>query len=421
MSENEKNKKCFIVMAAVIVCFAFSPPQAGADTSLEKAKLLASDGAASDYFGRSVSISGDYAIVGAGYDDDKGTDSGSAYIFRWDGTSWSQQQKLTASDGADSDFFGYSVSISGDYAIVGAYGDADNGSSSGSAYIFRWDGTSWSQQQKLLASDSNAGDRFGFSVSISDDYAIVGAAYDSDKGTRSGSVYIFKQDGASWSQQQKITASDGSALDIFGGSVSISGDYAIVGAFFDDDKGTDSGSAYIFKLSDTSWDQQAKLTASDGAASQIFGCSVSISGDYAIIGAYGYDGNGSSSGSAYIFRRDGTSWSQQQKLIASDGAASDYLGRTVSIGGNYAIVGAYGDDDKGTDSGSAYIFERVCPAADLSGDCFVNFVDFAIFSNQWLQSPGVPSADIAPLPNGDGIVNFLDLEIFADWWIDGTD
>jgi hypothetical protein len=361
MSRNEKNKKWFIVMAAVIVCFAFSPPQAGAATGWleEEQKLLASDGNASDLFGYSVSVSGNYAIVGAYGDDDKETGSGSAYIFKWDGTNWVEQQKLTASDGNASDYFGRSVSISGDYAIVGAYGDDDKGTESGSAYIFLRSGTSWSQQAKLTASDGNAVDLFGGSVSISGDYAIVGAYGDDDKGDVSGSAYIFKRNGTNWVQQQKLLASDGNVNDWFGWSVSVSGDYAIVGAFYDDDKGSSSGSAYILKRDGTSWSEETKLTASDGAAGDVFGCSVSINGDYAIVGANQDDVNGMvDSGSAYIFLRSGTSWSQQQKLTASDGAASDWFGNSVSISGDYAIVGAYSDDDKGTNSGSAYILKR---------------------------------------------------------------
>jgi len=484
MSGNAKNKsarrmadkKWFIVMAAVIVCFAFGPPQAEAGTAwLERQKLLAPDGAASDWFGYSVSISGDLAIVGAYRDDDKGNNSGSAYIFGWDGTSWSQQQKLTASDGAGYDWFGWSVSISGDLAIVGAYydddkeansgsayifkrdgtgwsqqqkltasdgaardyfgasvsissdkiivgayRDDDKGIDSGSAYIFKQDGTAWVQQQKLTASDGTAYDSFGYSVSISGDLAIVGACYDDDKGDYSGSAYIFRWDGTSWSQQQKLTASDGAAYDFFGYSVSISGDYAIVGAVRDDNKGYSSGSAYIFKRNGTSWVQQQKLLASDGAAYDFFGYSVSISGDFAIVGAVWDNDKGDNSGSAYIFKRNGTSWVQQQKLIASDGAVDDNFGLSVSISGDYAIVGAYCDDDKGSDSGSAYVFEsvfeRVCPTADLSGDCCVNFADFAVIGSQWLQAPGVPSADIAP-EGGDGVVNFLDLDILVNEWL----
>jgi len=354
----------------------------------QQAKLLAADGSANDYFGYSVSISGDYAVVGASYDDDKGTDSGSAYIFYYDGTSWSQQAKLLAADGAASDEFGISVSISGDYAIVGAYmDDGINGINSGSVYIFYYDGTNWSEQAKLTASDGAADDRFGRSVSISGDYAIVGADGDDDNGSYSGSAYIFERSGTNWSEQAKLLASDGNTSDYFGWSVSISGDYAVVGAAWDDDNGSDSGSAYIFKRYSTNWSEQAKLTASDGADIDYFSYSVSISGDYAIVGAYADDDYGVDSGSAYIFKRSGTSWSQQaNKLLAADGADYDWFGYSVSISGDYAVVGAYGDDDNGSNSGSAYMFGKIlCPSSDLTGDCFVNFEDFAIMAGQWLQ------------------------------------
>jgi hypothetical protein len=348
------------------------------------AKLVAADGAANDYFGVSVSISGDYAIVGAPFDDDNVTDSGSAYIFKRDGTTWTQQAKLTAADGAVGDSFGYSVSVSGDYAIVGAYGDDGSGGSSGSAYIFYYNGTTWIQQAKLLASDSGADDCFGLSVSIDGDYAIVGAYLGG--WWDSGLAYIFKRSGTNWSQQATLTASDAALSEKFGFSVSISGDYAIVGAYGDDDDGTNSGSAYIFERSGTSWSEQVKLTAADGGESDMFGYSVSVSGDYAIVGAYGDDDNGSDSGSAYIFKRDGTSWSQQAKLLPADGAGGGDFGISVSISGTYAIVGAYHDDDNGADSGSAYMFGKIlCPTADLTGDCFVNFEDFAIMAGQWLQ------------------------------------
>ena len=317
-------------------------------------KLLPFDGTAGDTFG-SVSISGDYAIVGAYGDDDSGLESGSAYIFKRSGSNWNQVVKITASDGAAGDTFGSSVSISGDYAIVGAYGDDDNGLESGSAYIFERSGNSWTEVTKLTASDGAYWDHFGSSVSISGDYAIVGAYYHDDNLTNSGSAYIFERSGSSWNQVAKLTASDGAVADYFG-SVSISGDYAIVGAWGDDDNGLDSGSAYIFKRSGSNWNQVAKITASDGAAGDTFG-SVSISGDYAIIGAYGDDDNGLDSGSAYIFKRSGSSWNQVTKITASDGAPNDMFGSSVSISGDYAIVGAFGNDDNGTESGSAYIFD----------------------------------------------------------------
>ena len=193
-----------------------------------------------------MSISGDTALVGAFGDDDAGYETGSAYIFVRTGNSWSQQAKLTANDAAAHDYFGVSVSISSDTAVIGADGDDDAGDSSGSAYIFVRTGNSWSQQAKLTASDAAAGDSFGESVSISGDTALVGALYDDDGGDGSGSTYVFVRTGNSWSQQAKLTASDGAAHDLFGFSVSISGDTALVGALYDDDGGDDRGSAYVF-------------------------------------------------------------------------------------------------------------------------------------------------------------------------------
>jgi len=179
--------------------------------------------------------------------------------------------------------------------------------------------------------------------------------------------------------ESKLTASDAAATDNFGYSVSISGEYVIVGARFNDDDGSSSGSAYIFSRSDTTWTQQAKLTASDEAANDEFGYSVSISGDNAIVGAQHNDDDGSNSGSAYIFNRSGTSWSEQAKHIASDAAADDEFGYSVSISGDHAIVGAFLDDDAGNASGSAYVYTltptpliEVSPVAVTMGPVPVN-------------------------------------------------
>jgi len=266
-------------------------------------KITASDGAADDYFGNSVSISGDYAVVGAPNDTDNERNSGSAYVFKRTGTSWAQEAKLLASDGAAFHDFGVSVSISGDYAVVGAPNDNDNGSQSGSAYVFKRTGTSWTQEAKLLASDGAVADIFGTSVSISGDYAVVGAPGFNVDPIVTGSAYVFKRTGTSWAQEAKLLASDGAPNDRFGGSVSISGDYAVVGAFLDVDNGVQSGSAYVFKRTGTSWVEEAKLLASDRAAGDEFGfgSSVSISGDNAVVGARQDDDNGSGSGSAYVY------------------------------------------------------------------------------------------------------------------------
>ena len=316
--------------------------------------LLASDGADHDEFGKSVSISGNYAVIGALCNDENGSNSGSAYIFYYDSTNWYQQAKLTASDGADLDIFGKSVSISGNYVVIGATGNDDNGSCSGSAYIFSRSGTIWTEQAKLTASDAATEDNFGYSVSISGDYAVIGAIGNDENGTHAGAAYIFNRSGTIWSQQAKLLASDGVAHDHFGKSVAIFGDYCVIGAGDVDD----NGFCYIFKRSGTSWYQQAKLVASDGASQDLFGYSVSIFDDYAVIGACGDDDNGSCSGSTYIFIRSDTTWTEQTKLTASDGTTDNYFGYSVSIFDDYAVIGAYSDDDNGISSGSAYIFNR---------------------------------------------------------------
>jgi hypothetical protein len=336
-------------------------------------KLIATDSASLSKFGQSVAISGDYAIVGAYGDDGNGASSGAAYIFHYNGTSWVELQKITANDGASWNKFGQSVAISGDAAIIGAYGDNDKGESAGAAYIFHFDGNNWGQSQKLTAFDTSAWDQFGHSVALSGDFAIIGACGDSNNGPLSGSAYIFHYDGNNWLPYQKLLAIDGAPWDNFGQSVSISANVAVVGSSKDDDKGTSSGSAYIFYNDGNNWLPEQKLTASDGVASDFFGHSVSIYGDYAIVGAYGDDDNGILSGSAYIFYFEGNSWVQIKKLTANDASASDYFGKSVSIYGDHAFVGAYGDDVNGETSGSSYLyrnftipFPKITPSNDTS-------------------------------------------------------
>ena len=217
----------------------------------QQAKLTADDGDADDLFGDSVSIAGDTAVVGARLDDDNGSYSGSAYVFVRDGIgNWSRQAKLTAEDGTGGVEFGRSVSIAGDTAVIGVWGDDENGSGSGSAYVFVRDVSgNWSQQAKLTADDGAAGDWFGISVSITEDTAVIGAINNDDKGSNSGSAYLFVRNGSgNWSQQAKLTAGDGATNDSFGNFVSISRDTAVIGALFDDDNGSNSGSVYIFDL-----------------------------------------------------------------------------------------------------------------------------------------------------------------------------
>lgn len=330
-----------------------------------QALLNASDAAPNDNFGYSVSISGDTAIIGARGDNTPSlTDSGSAYVFTRTGGAWSQQAKLTANDAASFDDFGYAVGISGDTAVIGAYRDQNGGIATGSAYIFTRTAGVWSQQAKLLASDADAGDQFGGSVAINNGAVIIGAMRNDDDGSNSGSAYIFTRSRGAWNQQAKLTASDAATDDVFGKSVAISGSTAVIGAHGNDDAGSLSGSAYVFTRNGSIWSEQAKLTADDADADNWFGYAVAVDGDTAVIGAHKNDDAGGNSGSAYIFTRSGGIWSQQTKLTANDADAFDQFGYSVAINGDTVASGAWLDDVGGaTDSGSVYVFEeRICSA-----------------------------------------------------------
>jgi hypothetical protein len=198
------------------------------------------------WFGNSVSIFGDYALVGAPLNNGKESNSGSAYIFKKEGLNWNQGTKLTASDGVSGDFFGTSVSITNDYLIIGASGDDNNGTSTGAAYIFKRNGEDWIEQVKLTADDGTAYDWFGNSVSIDSGFAIVGAFLNDENGMDCGSAYLYKRDQSTWIKDVKLTASDGSEQSWFGESISLSGDNIIVGAIFDKEKGYQAGAAYFY-------------------------------------------------------------------------------------------------------------------------------------------------------------------------------
>jgi hypothetical protein len=401
----------------------------------QQAYLKAGDSGAYDYFGNSVAVSGDTVVVGAPYEDSNATgvngnqadnsavNAGAVCVFVRSGTTWTQQAYLKASNTGAGDYFGTSVAISGDTVIVGAYGEASNAigvngnqddnsaERAGAAYVFTRSGTEWTQQAYLKASNTGAGDQFGATVALSGDTVIVGANWESSNATgvngdqannslnMAGAAYVFTRSGTAWTQQAYLKASNPGASDGFGLSVGVSGDTAVVGAFYEDssatgingnqtdNSATDSGAAYIFTRSGTTWTQQAYLKASNPGANDFFGYSAAVSGDTVVVAASREDSNAtgvngnqsnnsaSDAGATYIFTRSGTTWTQQAYLKASNtggtpGAFGEEFGRSIAMAGDTLVVGAYGEDSNATgvngneadnsavNAGAAYVFVR---------------------------------------------------------------
>jgi hypothetical protein len=338
----------------------------------EVAKLVSDDGLAGDLFGDSVAIHKDFALVGASRHSVPGS-LGQVYVFERDTATnkWPQIAKLRGSSGAGFATFGYATAISGNYAMVGAHSDTTKGTNAGAAYVFERSGAGvWAEKIKLFALDAAKEDEFGWSVSISGDYAIVGAPEANSPFSNTGAAYVFERSGAGvWSQKVKLAPPDLAGSDNFGFSVSISGDYALIGAYHGDDKGLDSGCAYVFERDSAgAWTEKAKLVPADGVTLDNAGWSVSISGSRAVLGALFHNAKGSKSGAAYVFERDNAGqWTEQGKLVASDGDAADNLGWSIAVDGSYVVAGALNDEDNGISSGAAYIFEGVGGSGGTAG------------------------------------------------------
>ncbi|MCH8033036.1 MAG: T9SS type A sorting domain-containing protein [Bacteroidetes bacterium] len=415
--------------------------------------LNASDGVPLDRFGTAVAIDGDFAIVGAPGHTDNGAESGAAYIFRNDVTTWTEIAKLTASDGTTGDEFGFSVAIQGDYAVVGAREKDDVGPHSGAVYVFQRTGNTWTQTTKLMGSlvtwdshfgydvaidvdyvvasatsidkqhpglvfifqrsgniwrevsnfftpDIGEGDNFGSGLSISGDYVVIGDE-NYPAGGASGIAYIFKRApaGAGWTNEAKLTASDTAPGDQFGLSVSIDSDFVIVSAPSDDDAGESSGSAYIFQRQDTNWVEIAKLTAGDAFTGQLFGWSAAIRGDFAVVGAIGPDND--TPGAAYVFQKNNTTWLEIAKLISPDIGEGDLFGSSVYISNKDLIVG-----DKnfpaGLATGSAYVYPLAVLPVGIFEDRNESPTTFALHQNY--PNPFNPSTNIKYSVPNNGFV-----------------
>jgi carbonic anhydrase/acetyltransferase-like protein (isoleucine patch superfamily) len=319
----------------------------------EDANLLASDGGSGDVFGSGIAISQDTAVVGANHDDDNGTNSGSVYVYQRDVRGWIEQAKLTASDGVAGDRFGDFVATDENTVMVGSPGDPFSFTSAGAVYVYQNNRGAWIEEAKLVAGDGELGDEFG-RVVIDGETAVVSALKDDDKGFDSGSVYVFERINGAWKKQVKLLASDGEPGDHFG-RIAIDGDTILVGAARDDGVAVDTGSVYVFTRDNNVWTEQAKLTSSNAAMGDQFGWSVAIDGDMAVIGAIGDDDNGNNAGAAYIFSRNNGEWTGQSKLTASDGAPYDGFGR-VTIAGNTILIGAPRNGKDSTIPAATYVF-----------------------------------------------------------------
>lgn len=394
--------------------------QSGSQTEwVQEQRLTALDATENASFGHASAVDGDVAIIASG-----GADA-SAYVFRYDPAVglWAPEQTLTVADGADDAGFGASVAIRADGVVVGQVREND----AGVVHVFRYDPNAgvWAVEQVLAASDATEGDGFGSSVSMGEGIVIVGAPLGDDAPadlTDSGSAYVFRREDNQWIQEQKLSSADAASGDQFGNAVSVDGDTLAVGAFANDGGGFNSGAAYVFRRapgtpkSGAVWTMEQKLIAFDADAGDRFGWSVAVSGINTIVGAYLNDDAGVSSGSAYLFRYNGSAWITEQKLAADDGAGGDFFGFAVAVSGETAFVGAMLDDDSADASGSTYLYTL---GPDIDQDTFVDVCDNCPTRINVDQSDcdddgvGDACADGGDF-NGDGAVDLTDFVDLTD-------
>jgi len=363
-------KTCFGELTALFVYVLMMASPAVALPPGIPVTLTASESGNPQQLGYSVTIDGDTAVVGAWKDDEAAPDAGAAYIFRWAGSIWVEEAKLTASDAAEGDQFGSSVTIDGHTVVVGAPMDDDlAGADQGSAYVFTRDGSTWTQRTKLTASNATVDDGFGTSVALDSGSVVVGSpgvkiGFSND----AGAAYVFVGAGSNWTEQAILKASAVGAGHALGRDVDLDGDTAIVGAPGAHGAALNAGAAYIFRRNGNTWSEEGKVFAANGVAGEGFANSVALYGDTALVGAPRDDEIADDAGAVYVFVREGTSWSERAKLFAADADVGDFFGTSVAIDGNTALVGAYSDDfEFATQAGAAYVFQGTGAAWTQTG------------------------------------------------------
>lgn len=322
--------------------------------------LVGNDLQANDRFGSSVAVAGSTIVVGAPGGDELARNAGAAYVFSHRDGGWTQEAKLLADEGHESDYFGRSVALNESRIVVAGRG---------SGYAFHRDEGQWRQEAALVAQDAPAYEEFA-SVAISATTAIVGTAV-SEYGDFTGSVYVFTLQDGEWAQQAELCALDDRPADRFGRSVALDGDTALVGA--QGSRQGQTGAVYAFRRQNGEWNQEAKLTAEDPEGGDSFGLSVSLDGDTAIICARDDDVIGERSASAYIFERRNGQWQQEAKILPDEGEQWDWVVVDADVSGDTAVVWTQEEDEYGVPSpGSAYVYRRTVPsppAPESTVDC----------------------------------------------------
>ena len=325
----------------------------------QQQKLTASDSSAAKFFGTSVAIDGNRIVVGAYGDQNAGNFAGAAYVFVRSGSTWVEEQKLTGSENSVADSFGFSVAIQSDTIVCGAFGNSDAGQSEvGSAYVFRRTQNGWLEQQELTASDAAPLWRFGLSVGISDGTIVVGGDGNSALGPYTGAIYVFTFNGSNWTEQQKLHAQDASEGSSFGYHVAISGNTIVAGAPLDSVGTHTLGAAYVFGRHANGWAQDRKLVAKDTDTFDGFGWRVAVNADTIVVGSFSDSERAFRGGAAYVYKLNGQAgWSLKQKLFAFDAAQDDTFGSAVAASGNTVLVGVIGKSDIAFHAGAAYVYE----------------------------------------------------------------
>lgn len=328
------------------------------DNYEQLSKIYPSDGGTDEYFGYSLASFGDWAIIGSHHDNDKGASSGSVYLLKKHNDSWNLDSKIVPIDLSEADEFGNTVDIDSRFLASCAYLDDDKGTNSGSVYIYEKSGNDWLFNQKIFASDPEPYSEFGFSLEVEDDLLLVGSPLKDEEVQNEGAVYLFVKEENEWKFHQKLTSGKSDSNDQFGYSIKMHGNQVFIASKNNPSIGQNSGEIYIYTMS---LDYHLVLTqilhANDEKEGDQFGNSIEVSDKLLFVGANFKDDNGVNSGSVYVFYKNENHWEFLTKLIPSDNEEFDAFGSSISASDENLLIGAYGCSDNGLLSGAVYYYD----------------------------------------------------------------